>query len=72
MSPLELPFLKRTKDLPELEEENERLEAEDKNVGLQMSIAQKRKTIDGLKARGLSMSHFGNSFQRAVQWLKSH
>ena len=69
---LELPFLKQKKDLAELEEDNERLEAENRNEELQLSIAQKAKIRKELKGQGLSLGNFGNSFSRAFAWLKSH
>jgi hypothetical protein len=72
MSPLELPFLKRKKDLSEIEEDNERLEAENRNEELQLSIAQKEKLRKELKSRGLSTSNFGGSLSRAWTWMKTH
>ena len=72
MSPFELPFFKPKKDLAQLEEENERLEAEDKNVGAELSIAEKRQKMKELKARGLTPKAFDWNWARIVAWLRSH
>ena len=70
-------LFKRQKSLEELEEENEVLEAEDKQAGLKLSIAQKRELVKRLKDRGLTPAHFGNTsltetWTKIIQWLKSH
>lgn len=70
------PFRKE-KSLSELEEENERLEGEDRNLGTQLSIAQKKMAIAELKKRGLSPKHFGDTalgstWKRIISWLKTH
>ncbi len=58
--------------LTELEEDEERLEGEDRNLGTQLSIAQKRAAIKRLKERGLSPKHFSSDWGRIISWLKSH
>lgn len=58
------PF-RRQKTLEEAQEENDRL-------GIELSIAQKRDAIKGLKARGLSLKDFGNSIRAAILYLKNH
>lgn len=70
------PF-KKQKSLAELEEESERLEGEDKNLGVELSIAQKRVAIVELKKRGLTPKHFGDTavgatWSRIWSWLKTH
>jgi len=52
-------LFKREKSISELEEETELAEAEDKKVGVELSIAQKRQAIARLKERGLTPKHFG-------------
>jgi hypothetical protein len=69
---IDLPFLKKKKDLAEIEEDNERLEAENRNEELQLSIAQKEKLRKELKSRGLSTQNFGGSLARAWTWMKTH
>jgi hypothetical protein len=63
---------KDTKSLAEIEEEQEKLEAEDEKLGTEVSIAKKRAIIAELKKRGLEPKHFGFDFSKAIKWLKSH
>jgi len=68
---------KQKKSLAELEEETEQLEAEDKRVGKELSIVQKRQAIAELKARGLQPKHFGDTsssftWKKIWHWLKTH
>lgn len=65
-------LFKHKKTLAELEEDQEALEGEDKVVGTQLSIAQKRVAIAELKKRGLSAKHFDFSWSRIVEWLRTH
>ena len=70
------PF-KRSRSLSELEEDEERLEGEDRNLSMQLSIAQKKRAIAELKKRGLSPRHFGDTalgstWNRIISWLKEH
>ena len=67
----------RPKSTQEIEEETERLEAEDRKAGLELSIKQKRVATKMLAQRGMKPSHFGDTgdestWQRAWQWLKTH
>lgn len=70
-------IMKKQKTTQEIEEETERLEAEDRKAGIELSIAQKRQAAALLKQRGLSINHFGgagdeSSWQKALHWLKTH
>jgi len=70
-------MFKRSKSLSELEEDEERLEGEDRNLGMQLSIAQKKVAIRELKKRGLTPKHFGNTalgstWSKIWNWLKEH
>ena len=65
------PF-SRQKTASEMEEESERLGAEDERLGTQLSIAQKRVAIAELKKRGLTPKHFSFDWTKIVQWLKTH
>ncbi len=70
-------FGKREKPLSEIEEEQERLQAEDEKAGTELSLARKRLAIKELKKRGLSVKHFGDTkvgetWERAWSWLKNH
>jgi hypothetical protein len=70
MTPLN-PF-RHEKSLAELENETERLDAEDENLGRELSITQKRVAIAQLKKRGLSPKHFGFDWKKIWSWLRSH
>jgi hypothetical protein len=60
--------------LAELEDETDKLEAEDENLGRELSITQKKVAIAKLKERGLKPSHFGVplDWRRIWAWLKTH
>jgi hypothetical protein len=70
MTPLN-PF-RKVKSLAELEDETDKLEAEDENLGRELSITQKRVAIAQLKKRGLAPKHFGFDYKKIWQWLRSH
>ena len=60
------PFNQPDKSLVELQEEDERLDAE-------LSVLQKRELRNKLKANGLSLKHdFGGSLKRGWTWFKTH
>lgn len=70
------PFQK-PKSLAEIEEDSERLEGENRNVGIRLSIAQKKIAIAELKKRGLTPKHFGDTalgstWSKIWSWLKTH
>ncbi len=65
-------FKKPEKPLSEIEEEQERLQAEDEKAGTELSLTRKRLAIAELKKRGLSPKHFGMDFSKITAWLKSH
>lgn len=65
-------FFKRPKTVTELEEENERLELEEKKANLQFSIAQKKAMSKQLQERGLTAKHFGFDWGKIYNWLKTH
>lgn len=61
----------------EIEEETERLEAEDRKAGVELSLEQKRVAAKMLRERGVSINHFGSAsdegaWAKAVRWLKEH
>lgn len=65
-------IFKKEKSLSEIEEESEKVRAEDELEGVKLSLAQKRLAAQELKARGLKPSNFGGNWSRIVQWLKTH
>lgn len=65
-------LFRKEKSLSEIEDENEKLQAENEKAGTELSLAQKRAAIAELKKRGLSPKHFGFDFGRIWAWLKSH
>ena len=65
-------IFKKEKSIAELEEETERLEAQNKNKGVELSIAQKRQAIAELKEHGLAPKHFQFDWSRIVAFLKTH
>lgn len=65
-------LFKREPSLSDLEEQKERLDAEDEKLGTELSIAQKRMAIAELKKRGLTPKHFLFDWGKIVQWLKTH
>jgi len=65
-------LFKKEKSLSEIEEESEKTRAEDDLEGTKLSLAQKRVALARLKANGLTPQHFGNSWTRVWQWLKTH
>lgn len=74
---LNLPFLKREKSIEELEEETEKLEAENREKDQEVSLEEKRYTIAQLKARGLKINQFSGQsldekIKRAIKWIKAH
>ena len=67
-----MTLFKRQKSLSEMEEATERLDAENEQLGTQLSIASKRAAIAKLKERGLSPSHFNFDYKKIIAWLKTH
>lgn len=70
-------LVSKPKSAQEIDEETERLEAEDRKAGVELSLAEKRAAAKMLSERGLSPSHFGNTgeegtWQRILKWLKTH
>ncbi len=65
------PFQK-PKSLSEMEEDTDRLNAEDEHLGMQVSIAKKKLMIKELGKRGLTAKHFNFDWAKILQWLKTH
>ncbi len=65
------PF-RREKSLSEVEEDTQRLGAQDERLGTELSIAQKKVAIAKLKESGLTPKHFNFDYQKIIQWLKTH
>ena len=65
------PF-KQPKSLSEVEQDTEKLSAENENLGTQLSIAQKKVAIAKLKQAGLTPKHFNFDWSKILQWLKTH
>lgn len=65
-------LFQRHKSLSEIEEETEELEAENKKVGEELSIAEKRAAIARLKESGLKPKHFGFDWQAIKNFVKKH
>ena len=65
-------FNKRQKSLSEIEESSDKLNAEDEQLGTQLSIAQKRAAIAKLKERGLTPKHFNFDYKKIIQWIRTH
>ena len=68
---------KKKQTTEEIETETERLEAEDRKAGFELSIAQKKWAAQELKSRGVSARSFGNTnddgtWQKIISWLKTH
>ena len=59
-----LNFMKPRRSTDEIEEENQRLDAE-------ISLRQKRLILKRLDEQGLSLKNFGGSLLAAFRWLKS-
>lgn len=78
--PLELPkFLKKEKTIDEMEEDTEKLEAENREADQSLQLERKKLAIlqAQLKQRELKLSDFGGSslsdnISRARAWLKAH
>jgi len=67
------------KSTEEIEADNEKLEAQDRNVGLKLSIAKQNAIIKELEARGKKWEDFssngkksGINFEKIKSWFSSH
>ena len=62
-----MPFglFEQKKSISELQEENERLDAE-------LSVKQKQELIKKLKGHGLSLKDFSGSIKSAINWIRQH
>ena len=67
------------KSTEEIEADNEKLEAQDRNVGLKLSIAKQNAIIKELEARGKKWEDFSNNgkksginFEKIRAWFSSH
>ena len=67
------------KSTEEIEADNEKLEAQDRNVGLKLSIAKQNAIIKELEARGKKWEDFssngkksGINFDKIKSWFSSH
>lgn len=67
-----LDSFKPKKSIDELEEETERLDAEDREVEKELSIAEKRVAIARLKESGLTPGHFNFDWKKILAWIKAH
>ena len=65
-------MFRREKSMSELEDETERLEVENKKVGAELSLAEKKKAIADLKERGLTPKHFAFDWQKIKEWIRTH
>jgi hypothetical protein len=67
------------KSTEEIEAENEKLEAQDRNAGYRLSIAKQNELIKELEARGKKWEDFSNNgkksginFDKVKSWFSSH
>jgi hypothetical protein len=74
-----MDIFKEPKSTEEIEADNEKLEAQDRNVGLKLSIAKQNAIIKELEARGKKWEDFssngkksGINFDKIKSWFSSH
>jgi hypothetical protein len=69
-----LPSFNKEPTIDELEEKTETLEAENRKMGQEVSLEEKKLLIAQLKERqtGLTPKNFNFDFQAIKQWLKTH
>lgn len=69
MGDYDFPFMKKTKTLEQLQEENERLAREAENADLQLTREQRTFAYNKLREAGLSYKKdFGSSLKRLWRW----
>ena len=74
-----MDIFKEPKSTEEIEADNDKLEAQDRNVGLKLSIAKQNAIIKELEARGKKWEDFSNNgkksginFEKIRAWFSSH
>lgn len=69
MTLTDFPFMKKQRTLDEVQEDNERLQLEEQNAELKLSIEQKNYAFNKMREAGLSYKKdFGSSMKKLWIW----